>query len=545
MCHPLLLPPAASPLALGDSFHIASGRGLARRIMVSEQDVSAFHAKVTSMLLLVLQLGLIGCFCLSTYGEFDLNDYQAYIGVTLMMMVGFGYLMAFLKMYGLGAVGFTYVLTALCVQLNALLAPAISKEPPSKPVLSAYSLMDGNFAAATILISFGCIIGKASPTQLVLMAVIESVLFQLNRNLICVETLHIEARLPRSSTSSTSSSRGGGGGGGLCVWVAFWRPERRICQRDVAAAQDAGGTIVIHMFGAYFGLGLARVLGKPQVTKYCTNSIVSDLLSLIGTMFLWVYWPTFNGAVFFTGPRATIDPNRCIVNTVVALCASCVTAFGISGLLSKRFSPADIQNSSLAGGVVVGAIARMDVEPAWAAGLGMVAAAVSVWGYQRLQPWLLEKLGLHDSCGVHNLHGMPSIIGALASVVAVLVVHDSPEYTKFDRGTQALNQFFAILSTLGISISGGVATGYFLKAVDRAMKRAVRADASAAAWDFTDATYWNVGESKLTGSDFSVSTKHGGTAWISRANPPDVTDGFAQVIPGAQVAAGAQVAPAP
>ena len=29
----------------------------------------------------------------------------------------------------------------------------------------------------------------------------------------------------------------------------------------------------------------------------------------------------------------------------------------------------------------------------------------------------MEKLKLHDTCGIHNLHGMPSVISALASVV--------------------------------------------------------------------------------------------------------------------------------
>ena len=54
------------------------------------------------------------------YGhDFNIAFYNAYIGVTIMMLVGFGYLMAFLKCYGLGAVGFTFVITCLALQAHS------------------------------------------------------------------------------------------------------------------------------------------------------------------------------------------------------------------------------------------------------------------------------------------------------------------------------------------------------------------------------------------------------------------------------------------
>ena len=112
----------------------------------------------------------------SEYGTFDAAVYEMYIGVALMMLVGFGYLMTFLKQYGLGAVGFTFIITCLAVQINVLLAAYI---PDRKtPVIDPSVLMDGNFAAAAVLISYGCIIGKASPSQLVVMTILESIVFQ-------------------------------------------------------------------------------------------------------------------------------------------------------------------------------------------------------------------------------------------------------------------------------------------------------------------------------------------------------------------------------
>ena len=40
--------------------------------------------------------------------------------------------------------------------------------------------------------------------------------------------------------------------------------------------------------------------------------------------------------------------------------------------------------------------------------------------YVYVQPWLL---GLHDTRGVNNLHGIPSLIGGFASVVVASVAH--------------------------------------------------------------------------------------------------------------------------
>ena len=49
------------------------------------------------------------------------------------------------------------------------------------------------------------------------------------------------------------------------------------------------------------------------------------------------------------------------------------------------------------------------------------------------QPLLLSKLKIHDSCGVHNLHGMPGLFGGLLSVLLAGIA--TPEtYDKFSAG---------------------------------------------------------------------------------------------------------------
>ena len=65
-----------------------------------------------------------------------------------------------------------------------------------------------------------------------------------------------------------------------------------------------------------------------------------------GTVFLWVFWPSFNGILAVDDARL-----RCYINTYLSLCSSTVATFVISGLLgNKKFCPEDIQNATLGKG---------------------------------------------------------------------------------------------------------------------------------------------------------------------------------------------------
>ena len=58
---------------------------------------------------------------------------------------------------------------------------------------------------------------------------------------------------------------------------------------------------MIHTFGAYFGLTVSLILSKiKKPVKAPEASYHSNIFSMIGTLFLWMYWPSFNAGFFPT-----------------------------------------------------------------------------------------------------------------------------------------------------------------------------------------------------------------------------------------------------
>lgn len=355
--------------------------------------------------------------------------YSEFQDVHIIIFIGFGFLMTFLKRYGFSSVGFTLLIGAFAIQWQTLVHGWIDHfdDPLHEKVIriNVESMIKSDFAAAAILVSFGVVLGKTSPIQLIVMTLCEVVFFEANQK------------------------------------ITF----------NMLKATDVGDSMIVHVFGAYFGLMVAWVLGRPDEEAEEKESSVyqSDLFSMIGTVFLWICWPSFNGATAWAEGRV-----RAIVNTYFSLTGSVVMAFAVSSLMDKKgkFKMEHIQNSSLAGGVAVGSIADLMIQPGGALMIGMLAGVVSVLGYKYISPFLNRHLKIHDTCGVHNLHGIPGIMSAVASVIVVLFatpqLYQSNHALIFGEEASNANQLALIQAAcLGISllfaIVGGVITGYLIR----------------------------------------------------------------------------------
>lgn len=234
--------------------------------------------------------------------------------------------------------------------------------------------------------------------------------------------------------------------------------------------------MTIHTFGAYFGLILSRVLYRPHLekSKHRQGSTYhSDLFAMIGTIFLWIFWPSFNSA-----PTALGDGQpRTALNTYYSLAASTLSTFALSALVGGdgRLDMVHVQNAALAGGVVVGTSAEMMLTPFGALAAGFLAGAISTLGYKFVTPILESKLKVQDTCGVHNLHGMPGVLGALlGSLVAGLATSEAygdglesvfPLIAEGQRSatSQAMHQLFGLFVTLTFASVGGGLGGLLLR----------------------------------------------------------------------------------
>ena len=136
---------------------------------------------------------------------------------------------------------------------------------------------------------------------------------------------------------------------------------------------------------------------------------------------------------------------------------------GSSPLFTHIFVPFHAILSIITGGVAVGSSARLSMTPGGALGLGVVAGLVSVYGYVYSSS-KFETLGIYDTCGVGNLHGWPSILGGLASIVFVAVDPDA-YFLMYGAVSQCLRQLAAVVSCVLLATVTGYITGFAMTKV--------------------------------------------------------------------------------
>lgn len=337
----------------------------------------------------------------------QVQQYNFSIGILAMLLVGFGFLMVFVKNYGFSALTGTYLLVAAALPVYLGLRSTGILSAEAIQANSIESFLFAEFAAAAALIAMGAVLGRLKVYQYGILGLLLVPFYMINEWLVL--------------------------DGGLGITQGF---------------VDAGGSVVIHAFGAYFGMGLTLVLSSEKHReKPIESDTASDRFSMLGSMILWIFWPSFCSAIV---PEAQLA--QTVINVVLALCGATLATYTVGVLIRKKAAIADIANASLAGGVAIGATCNL-VGPMGAFGIGLLAGTLCVVGYTVIQPRLQAKFKTVDTCGVHNLHGMPGLLGGLVGIVVV--------------PTAAKAQITGILFTVVFAMITGLISGVIIRATGK------------------------------------------------------------------------------
>lgn len=326
----------------------------------------------------------------------EVQQYNRAIHIMAMLLIGFGFLMVFVKKYGRSAITATFLLVSISIPMYLSIKGMGIFEQRGE--IEQFILAE--FAAASLLIAAGALLGRLKIFQYIILGLLFVPFFILNELVVLEDHFHF-----------------------------------------VGTIADTGGSIVIHAFGAIFGIAAAISLTtKTQREIPILADATSDRFSLLGSMVLWVFWPSFCAALV---PVEAIPTT--VVNVFIALSGSTIATYIASVLIRGKINVADIANAALAGGVAIGA--TCDYATHFEAMIiGLIAGAISTIGFAIFQAKQELFHKIIDTCGVSNLHGIPGLFGGL---VAIVIVDD----------LDVSAQLKGILITVTLAIIGGLLSG--------------------------------------------------------------------------------------
>ena len=258
---------------------------------------------------------------------------------------------------------------------------------------------------------------------------------------------------------------------------------------------DNGGSITIHLFGAIFGLGVSIVLFcndadfmKIDNNPHITSNYRSNMFAFIGSIFLWLFFPSFNVAIvkikqyekYYVSPElGFITENlryRGIINTYLSMIGSVFTSFIISPLFYRgNLKIEHILHASYVGGIVIGGCCTI-CSNAWASiVIGIIGSTISILFLWRIKK-LLHSIRFEDTIGVLQIFAIPGLLGGIVTAIYLrnftisTAWNDGGMAAIFGSGNakpeaRAGMEIACIFVSLGIAAFSGVITGFLAKSL--------------------------------------------------------------------------------
>ncbi|XP_054427725.1 blood group Rh(CE) polypeptide [Pteronotus mesoamericanus] len=333
--------------------------------------------------------------------------------VTVMAALGLGFLTSSLWRYSWSSVAFNFFMLALGVQWAVLLDGFLEQPFSGKVVIKQSRIQQATMSAMSVLISAGAILGKANLLQLLVMVLIEVTAFG----------------------------------------------AMRMMGKQFLFMDDHLSMMHIHVFAAYFGITVAWCFSRPLpkgAEEKDQRATSPSLFAMLGTLFLWMFWPSFNSMLLTT----EAERKNAVLNTYYALAVSAVTAISLSALAHPqgKINMTHIHNAVLAGGVAVGAPSQLISSPWLAMVLGFMAALITIGGAKCLPLCFGRMLNIHDTSGVLYTFGLPGLLGGITNIILIL----DANWTKTFMFYQELISTGALSLSIAMGLAAGLLTGLLL-----------------------------------------------------------------------------------
>uniref|UniRef100_A0A4X2K8X4 Ammonium transporter AmtB-like domain-containing protein n=1 Tax=Vombatus ursinus TaxID=29139 RepID=A0A4X2K8X4_VOMUR len=270
------------------------------------------------------------------------------IDINVMAVLGLGFLKASLRRYTWSSVAFNLFNLALGVQW-AIILDGFLFSSSGKITVNIQRIILGAMSAMSVLISSGATLGKVNLIQLIVMTLLEVTAFLGTKNV---------------------------------SWVELQGNEHQSMMQ-------------IHLFGACFGVTTAWCLPGRRLNaakEKERGTTTSSLFTTLGTLFLWVFWPTFNSALL----EYPSEKETAVYNTYYALTVSAVVAMSFSAATHShgKISMTHVHRATLAAGVAVGVATNLIHSPWIAMVLGLLAGMISIAGAKYLLVMVQQVIGI-------------------------------------------------------------------------------------------------------------------------------------------------------
>ena len=407
--------------------------------------IGALHA------IMILLIGLCFEFKIGSDGNLKYNHiYIFFKDIHMFIFIGFGFLYASLRDHQWTSLLLVLILGTLAIEFSFFYyyfwANTFGKKKWQKINIDFSILSSIEYNAASALITLGALLGKLSLVQNVIIIFFETCFGSFNFFL-CYEKLK---------------------------------------------TIDNGGSLFIHTFGAIFGLSVSCVLFcldseflKINNNPHMTSNYYSNMFGIIGSIFLWLFFPSFNVAnIHCQYFSIYYDPDglgfitenlryRGIINTYLSMIGSMLSSFIITPLFYHgKLKIEHILHASYVGGIVIGGCCTICSSPWSAVVIGFCGGAITILFLWKIKH-ILHGIKFEDSIGALEIFGIPGLMGGIFTCVFFGNMRnknawDSGAIEKIfgssrSPSIQAGLQISSIFVTLGIAAISGIVIGFLAK----------------------------------------------------------------------------------